>query len=206
MNSLYSNKPLFIFSHQHFSMPWMLKPIPLIQSLLQINSTFPKPKTFLRPQFNIFHLPLKYFLLNYQNISIQISPWVTTIKAKAYCSITPIPYNSQIFHINHSYFTFVTMNSTIHRSMGHDTMRLLFSLIIKNGTIPLRYPFTVISNSSKLIKRLFKILTIIGYSSLCLLGILIISNGSANALNIGQLLNLIFSNLFEKCSLMFIFV
>jgi len=120
--------------------------------------------------------------------------------------MTPTPYNCQTFHMNHSYFTFVTMNSTIRRSMGHDTMKLLYSLTIKNGTIPLRYPFIVISNSSKLIRHLFKMSTIIRYSLLCLLDILITSNGSANALNIGQLLNLIFSILFQKCSLMFIFV
>ena len=47
---------------------------------------------------------------------------------------------------------------------------------------------------------------IIQFSSLCLLDILIVSNGSTDSLNIGQLLNLIFSNLFQKCSLMFIFV
>jgi len=69
-------------------------------------------------------------------------------------------------------------------------------MIIKNGTIPLRYLFTVISNLSKLIKRLFKMLTIIRFSSLCPLGILIMSNGSTGSFNIGQLLNLIFSNLF----------
>jgi len=64
-----------------------------MQSLFQINSKFQK---FLRPQFNILHLPLKYLLLNYQNISIQISPWMTTAKTKAYCSMTPIPYNYQL--------------------------------------------------------------------------------------------------------------
>ena len=90
--------------------------------------------------------------------------------------------------------------------MGHDTMKIPSSLIIKNATIPLRYHFTVISNLSKFIKRLFRTSTIVRYSSLCLLGILITSNGSANTLNIGQLLNLILSNLFQKCSLMFIFV
>ena len=120
--------------------------------------------------------------------------------------MTPIPYNYQILHMNRSYFIFVTMNSTIHSSMGHNTMKMLSSLIIKNGTIRLRYHFTVISNSSKLIKRLFKILTIIRFLSSCPFGILIISNGSTNSLNIGQLLNLIFSNLFPKYSQTFIFV
>jgi len=108
--------------------------------------------------------------------------------------------------MNHSYFIFMTMNSTIHRSTGHDTMKMLSSLIIKNDPIPLRYHFTVISNLSKLIKCLFKMSTVIRFLSLCLLDILIISNGSTDSLSIGQLLNLIFLNLFQKYSQMFIFV
>jgi len=141
-----------------------------MQTLFQINSALHNLKKFLRPQFNILLHPLKYPLLNYQYISIQISPCTTTTKTKAYnYSMTPIPCNYQIFHMNHSYFIFMTMNSTIHHSMGHDTMKMPFLLIIKNGTIPLRYQFTVISNLSKLIKRLFRMSTIIQYSSLCLL-------------------------------------
>ena len=82
----------------------------------------------------------------------------------------------------------------------------LSSSIIKSGTITLRYHFIVMSNLSKLIKCLFKMSTIIRFSSSCLLDILIISNGSSDSLNIGQFLNLIFSNLFPKYSQMFIFV
>ena len=161
MNFVHANNHHLFSVINTSNLPWILKSIFPIQALFQINSKFQK---FLRPQFNILHRPLKYLLLNYQNISIQISPWTTTTKVKAYnYSMTPIPYNYQIFHMKHSYFTFMTMNSTIHRSMGHDTMKLLSSLIIKNGTIPLRYHFTVISNLSKIIKRLFKMSTIIRY-------------------------------------------
>jgi len=157
-----------------------------MQSLFQNNSKFHKLKNFIRSPFNILHLPIKYLLLNYQNISMQISPWTTTTKEKTYkYSMTPIPYNCQIFHMNRSHSIFVTMNATIHRSVGHDTMKMLSSLIIKNGTIPLEYHFIVISKLSKLIKRLCKILTIVRILALRPLGILIISNGFTDSLNIG---------------------
>jgi len=153
------------------------------------------------------HRSISNHLAYTRSMRSKLFPKLFSRRFEAYnYSMTPIPCNYQIFHMNHSYFIFVAMNSTIHRSMGHDTMKMPSSLIIKNGTIPLRYHFTVISNLSKFIKRLFRMSTIVRYSSLCLLGILINSNGFANTLNIGQLLNLIFSNLFQKCSLMFIFV
>ena len=63
--------------------------------------------------------------------------------------------------MNLFYSISVIMNSTTHHSMDQDTMKVLSSLIIKTGTIPLKYHFTVISNLSELTKRLFKTLTIV---------------------------------------------
>ena len=101
--------------------------------------------------------------------------------------------------------TFVIINSTIPPFLDLDTMDMQFSSTTKNGMFLQKYLFNIASKLLKPIKHLCKMLAITKYSPLCPLDTLKYLEFSTNNLNIGQLLNLMFSSLSQKSSLIFIF-